>query len=134
MIDRIGRVKNDTDKKLNDIIDAVNCILNMRGSNGIQTRVLPNSISIIGTGTTGEGGGTTLRNAFASDDAGAGTTISCFLDTDGTGEVITVNCEIVGGSALNSAIPRLEDGDRLTVWNDAGTWRCTTIFQATTDC
>ena len=48
---------------------------------------------------------------------------------------ITVNIEIVGGSDLNSTLPRLEDGTLLTVWNDAGTWRNSgNPFQASGGC
>ncbi len=48
---------------------------------------------------------------------------------------ITVTIEIVGGSALNSALPRLEDGTRLSVWNDGGTWRnAGNPFQTSGDC
>jgi hypothetical protein len=75
-----------------------------------------------------------IRKAYAKTDAGGGSTITCYLDTDGTGQEITVYCEICGGSALNEAIPRLEDGDRIAVWNDAGTWRSIMTFQATEDC
>jgi hypothetical protein len=79
-------------------------------------------------------GGGRIRKAYAKADAGSGATITCYLDTDSTGVEITVNCEICGGSALNSAIPRLENGDMITVWNDAGTWRSVMTFQATEDC
>ncbi len=71
----------------------------------------------------GRGGSSRNRNAYAKAAAGAGTTIVCFLDTDATGDEITVTISIAGGSDLNSALPRLEDGTLLTVWNDAGTWR-----------
>lgn len=79
-------------------------------------------------------GGGGLRKAYASAAAGAGATISCYLDTDATGELVTVNCPICGGSALNTAIPRLADGSLIMVWNDAGTWRSVMTFQATEDC
>ncbi len=75
------------------------------------------------------------RKAYAKAAAGAGSTIVCYLDTDGTGEEITVNVEIVGGSALNAAFPRLENGTLLTVWDDNGTWRnAGNPFQATGEC
>ncbi len=75
-----------------------------------------------------------VRVAYCKDDAGAGASITCYLDTDGTGAEVTVNCSIVNGTALNSAIPRLEDGDWIFVNNIAGTWYCTTIFQTTENC
>ena len=83
----------------------------------------------------GKGGSSRNRNAYAKAAAGAGTTIVCFLDTDATGDEITVTISIAGGSDLNSALPRLEDGTLLTVWNDAGTWRnAGNPFQASGPC
>lgn len=133
MIRKIGRIKDDRDKIINELIDKVNALSNIRTSGGITARILPGCVSLSGGGA-GNSSTSGLRNAFAVSDAGSGATISCYLDTDNSGNTVTVNCEIVGGTALNSAIPRLEDGDRLTVWLDGDTWRCTTIFQATTDC
>ena len=79
--------------------------------------------------------GGVIRKAYAKAAAGSGNTIVCYLDTDATGEEITVNCEIVGGSNLNAALPRLEDGTLLAVWDDAGTWRnAGNPFQASGDC
>lgn len=80
------------------------------------------------------GGGTRHRKAYAKAAAGAGNTIVCYLDTDETGDEITVTISIVAGSNLNSALPRLENGTLLTVWNDAGTWRSIMTFQASGDC
>ncbi len=81
------------------------------------------------------GGGTVLHNAYAKAAAGVGTTIVCFLDTDATGDEITVTISIAGGSDLNSALPRLEDGTLLTVWKDGDTWRnAGNPFQASGDC
>lgn len=80
-------------------------------------------------------GGTLLHNAYAKAAAGAGNTIVCFLDTDATGDEITVTISIAGGSDLNSALPRLENGTLLTVWNDGGTWRnAGNPFQASGPC
>ena len=77
----------------------------------------------------------TSRKAYCKVAAGAGTTIVCYLDTDATGTEITVNCSVVGGSALNAAVPRLADGSLLFVENLGGTWYCTsTVFQTTEDC
>jgi len=80
-----------------------------------------------------------LRRAFCKTPAGSGSTIVCYLDKDGSGDEITVYCDIVGWSppetpALNSALPRLEDGTPLTVWNNNGTWHCLTLFQVSRDC
>ena len=119
----------------NNLVRTVNMIMNMRGTDGILTDVSPNGITI-------KGDANTLfkpRNAYPIDDVTSSATVVCFIDTDsGSGVVpgprVTVDCEVVGGSSLNAAIPRLEDGDRLTIWNDNGTWRPFYPFQATKDC
>ena len=82
----------------------------------------------------GRGGGGKPRKAYASAAAGASGTIACYLDTDGAGDTVDVVCEIVGGSALNSALPRIADGTMIPVWNDNGTWRPYFPFQASGDC
>lgn len=79
--------------------------------------------------------GYTVRRAFVKTTPGAAATVACYLDVDATGEEVTVSCDIVNGSALNSAIPRITDGDAITVYYDnGGTWRCTTTFQTSEDC
>lgn len=81
------------------------------------------------------GGGTRHRKAYAKAAAGTGNTIVCYLDTDETGDEITVTISIVGGVDLNGALPRIENGTLLTVWNDAGTWRnAGNPFQASGPC
>lgn len=82
------------------------------------------------------GGGTGIIKAYAKADAGTGNTIVCYKDSDSHDEddEITVTCEIVGGSDLNSAIPRLENGDLIHVYYDAGTWTSIMTFQASGDC
>lgn len=72
-----------------------------------------------------------VRKATCLANAGAGSTISCSLDTGGT---ITVNCSVVGGSALNSSVPRLEINDVILVSKISGNWWCLTTFQASEDC
>ena len=100
----------------NRLLDAVVGLLRSTGvqyfadSRGVHVRRMPSSSTLI-------------HKAYAKVAAGAGSTIVCFLDVDATGEEITVNIEIVGGSDLNAALPRLEDGTLITVWNDDGTWR-----------
>ncbi len=82
----------------------------------------------------GAGNGSAVRSAFCQEDATANTQITCFLDTDATGEEVEVYCSICGGSALNEAIPRLTDGERIAVYRDGDYWWCCTTFQATEDC
>lgn len=77
-----------------------------------------------------------IRNAYCKNDAGSSSTITCYLDTDGTGEEITVYCNISGGSNLDSAVRRLEDGDLLQVRYDSANskWRALEGFQASKNC
>lgn len=74
------------------------------------------------------------RIAYCKTDAGAGSTIVCYLDTDGTGTEITVNCNISGGSNLNTSLRRLEDGNRMIVAKIGANWYCKEGFQGSEDC
>lgn len=119
----------------NELIRAVRILMNMRGVDGVKVTPAPNGITVSGDPNT-------LfrpRNAFPINAAPSSSSILCYLDTDSAGGTVpgpqvTVQCEIAGGSTLNNAITRLEDGTRLTVWNDNGTWRPFYPFQATSDC
>lgn len=115
-------------QKLNEIINAVNKSLDIKGDqfvgvdstpNGITIKLLLNQLlpRIPGVGGIG------FRKAFAKDDAGSGNTIDAYLDTDGTGTEIEVTVEIAGGDDLNTAFPLLEDGTLFHVYDDDGTWR-----------
>jgi len=75
-----------------------------------------------------------VRKAYCKAPAGVATTITCYLDTDGTGTEITVNFEIAGGGNCNAAIPRLADGDMVSVMKIGSVWWCTTTLQASEDC
>ena len=79
---------------------------------------------------TGSIGGA-VRVAYVKTTPEAVSTVDVYLDTDGTGTEVTVTCEIVDGSALNAATPRLTDGDSMIVVKIAGTWYCTSLFYAT---
>ncbi len=46
---------------------------------------------------------------------------------------ITVDCSVVSGEALNSAIPRLVDGELIYVQKFSGTWECVGIPYQTID-
>ena len=74
------------------------------------------------------------RIAYCKTDAGAGSTIVCYLDEDDSDTEITVNCNISGGSNLNAAIRRLEDGDRMIVAKIGANWYCEEGFQGSEDC
>ena len=73
-----------------------------------------------------------IYRATCTAAAGSGDTITCSLPN--YADDITVTCDIVGGSALNSAIPRLAVGSVIHVFNNAGTWRAIMTFQASEDC
>jgi hypothetical protein len=75
------------------------------------------------------GGGSGIRKAFVKTTPGAVKTVTCYLDIDVTGTEITVNCSIAGaGTALNSAAPRIVDGDLIFVCQISEDWYCTTVF------
>jgi hypothetical protein len=79
--------------------------------------------------------GAGVHNAFMKADATAGLTDDCWLDVDDPGsDTIEVNFPIAGGSDLNEALPRLADGDLVSVWDDGGTWRAIMTFQGSEDC
>lgn len=94
-------------------------------------------------------GGVTVYRAITTEAAPAAANITCNLYDDtgteitsGTGSAIEVYCSIIGGTALNAAVPRLEDNDDLFVVSlpyNNGTatenrWYCTSLFQASQDC
>ena len=98
----------------------------------LQTEINKNPLRIE---TGGGGNRTKIRKAYVDGaDAMTDTTVDCFLDVDTTGEKVSVNCVICGGSALNTAYPRLADGTLFHVYNDAGTWRSLVLFQASETC
>lgn len=87
--------------------------------------------------------------AQTTEDAPAGNEISVrvydpitgVLDPVGAGAKYTdaVLCDISGGSNLNEAVPRLENGDNITVIKSVDVqgleeWYCVTTFQASEDC
>ena len=80
------------------------------------------------------GGASTIRKAFVKTTPGAVTTVDVFLDTDTTGSEVTVTCSVLGGTELNSAIPRLIDGSLIFVSKISGTWYCLTVFQSSEVC
>ena len=124
----IAPLKKDT---INALIERVNLLSKIHSSGSVTARLGAEGLSIRGQAISAA---TQIRKAYAKVAAGAGTTIVCYLDTDITGEEITVTCEIVGGTALNSAIPRLAISDMITVWKDSNTWRSIMTFQASQDC
>lgn len=75
-----------------------------------------------------------IRKAYPKDDAPADTTITCYLDVDTIGEEIPVVCSVAGGEDLNTALPRLFDGDLIFVTNIDNAWYCITVFQSSKDC
>ena len=78
--------------------------------------------------------GSNIHKAYARDNAANQSFIWCYLDADGEGDAVRVDCSIVGGSDLDEAIPRLEDGDMIPVWKIDDHWWCTSVFQTSEDC
>ena len=78
--------------------------------------------------------GTGVRKAYVKTTPGAATTVDCYLDTDATGEEVTATCSVSGGGNLNSAIPRIADGDLIFVTEIDDAWYCVTVFQISEDC
>lgn len=85
--------------------------------------------------------GPVVRGAITTQAAPADTKITANLYkhdgteiTGGLGSGIDVYCDIAGGGNLNTAIPRLEGNQPMSVYNEGGKWWCTTIFQASEVC
>jgi len=119
-------------KMYNDLVERIELLGHVHASGGLTVSTGAMGIQLHG-GATG-GGGTEIRVAYVKTAPGATTTVACYLDTDATGEEITVNCEICGGTALNSAVPRLADGERIFVVYKNGAWWALALFNASTSC
>lgn len=89
---------------------------------------------ITNTTIINKSGGTTIRRAFVKTTPGAVSAVACYLDTDNSDTEVSVNCAICNGSALNSASPRLADGDDMLVAKIGANWWCLTIFQTSETC
>ncbi len=118
-----------TTADFNKVVERLNLLSNVHGGNGIGIKTNPAGINIYNTSKF-----IGVRRAFVKTTPAAVATVVCFLDVDAADAEITVNCDIVGGTALNSALPRITDGDAITVYQINGTWYCTTIFQESEDC
>lgn len=86
------------------------------------------------SGRGGGGGGGDILKAFPVNDAGGTSIISCYLNEDGVGDPVDVTCSIMNGSALNEALPRLEDGGLIFVTSIGGTYYCVNVFQFSENC
>lgn len=88
-----------------------------------------------------------VRMARTTEAAGSETHINCNLIandgiseiTSGLGSGIDVYCRITRDISLveydlDSALPRLENGDYIFVQNISGKWWCTTVFQVNENC
>ena len=118
-----------TTRDFNKVIGRLNLLSNIHGGNGLGVSMNPAGVNIYNTSKF-----TGVRRAFVKTTPAAVATVVCFLDVDAGSVEITVNCDIVGGTALNSAVPRIIDGDAITVYQINGTWYCTTIFQESKNC
>lgn len=143
--------------KINEVIRAVNSLNNVYGDNFIKINRTSAGLTIglnwsevlsrIPSG--GGGGGKDIRRAKLTANAGSGNTITANLynsagveQTSGDESGITVYCTIVGGTALNVAVPVIGDNQDIFVvklpYDNSGTveqrWYCTTIFQTEPAC
>jgi len=135
MLNDFKNGNRDLMNRLNELIAVARQVENMTGDDTIKVRHTASGINISMDRQRRGGNATGIRKAYAIVDAGAGATIDCYLDVDSSeSETINVTCEIAGGTALNAAIPRLEDGDLIHVYYDVDTWRSIMTFQATEDC
>lgn len=81
------------------------------------------------------------RIAITTAAAGASSTITANLYdrsgtaiTSGLGSAITVNCNVDDGSDLNAAVPRLQSGKVITVFNQQGKWWLDTVLSGSESC
>ncbi len=140
-IQRFTKGNPETVAMMNELVHAINNALRMTGDGFVNVQRSPTgttlslSMNELKTRFMNFGGGTEIRKAFASVAAGASGTIACFLDTDGVGGTVDVVCEVADGETdLNSALPRLRDGDMIHVYKDGDTWRSIMTFQASGPC
>ena len=129
-------------KMYNEVVSRVNALSNITGRNGVAVRPTNNGVSITGTTATASD---FIRKSFVKDPPGVTSAVVVYLDRDSAsatsaspavvpGLEVTVQCELIGTSALNAAIPRLEAGVMLPIWDNSGVWRPFFPFQGTGDC
>ena len=125
-------------RKINELVEAANAFKGLSGDGLIKVRHTIGGATIqLDTKAVearipkrGRGGGGGARRAFVKTTPLAVETVVCWLsDIDDEGEEVIVSCDVVGGSALNSAWPRLADGEPILVQFVSGNWRCTNLFQ-----
>ncbi len=83
-----------------------------------------------------------IRGVRAIENAPADTFITCNLELDNGAEAVAgelgynikVYADICGGGNLDSAVPRIAEGDWLSAYNVQGTWWFATPFQPSEDC
>lgn len=142
---RFSKGPIETVVMLNELVDALNNLLNINGDVFIRVNNTPVGTTLrlnvdeiirrVPKYGTGGGGGTQIRKAFVKTTPGASTSVVCFLDVDTTGTEVTVSVKIyAGGGNLNTAEPALVDGDDFLVYNDNGTWRNVTTFFRVDSC
>ena len=144
--------------KLNLLLHAFNKLNNMRGDEFIKVKRSGAGTTInmdlakvrqrvAKNGGTGSGGssvyGKTVRAECTQDAQGTAIITATLYESDGTvGDAISVYCNISNGTALNAAVPRLEDEDVIfvtkSIYDNAGTptsrWYCVSNFQTSEDC
>lgn len=119
---RVGQ--KPTREDFNELIDKVNALGNITGSEGIHASVGPQGIMLRGKRRLiGD-----AHKAYMKNDATSGATETCYLDVDATGKEITVNFSMANNSNMNAALPRLNDGDMIFVAYITDTWYCVNTF------
>lgn len=131
----------------------INRLANHFNQKTINEKIQPPKIICQGNLFKGGGGGTGIYRARCVEDAGSSniihvnlydkkTGIEITTGTNGVDYNIPVYCNINGGTALNVAVPRLEEDDEIDVhqeiYDNSGTptkrWKADGIFAGSVDC
>jgi len=143
---RLTRGSPELLQVLNDLVEAVNEINDIRGDNFITTHKGGNGTALSLNVNAllpflAKGAGNTsvvdVHRLVVQENAPADENISCKkVDSNDAaiGSAFDVKCNLSGTTALNSTIRRLETGDFITAYKIEGTWHCTEGFQKSVDC
>ena len=129
MLDKFRKGPKRTVKKLNAVIDSVNALSRIAGDQFIHITKQGDNIHVgfdiaqllsylprsLATRVNSP-----IRKAYVKTTPAATDKVDVYLDENDSDTEVEVTCSIVGGSALNSAIPRITDDDLIFVL-DGGT-------------
>ena len=128
--------RDPTKDDYNRLVDRINTNSHITGSDGVMISQGVSGTTISGAGVSG--GGTSVILAKVQIDAPADTAISVkLLDTDNTtvtGSAFDVECTIIGGGNLNTALPLLETDDIILVNKINNEWWCLWWFNGYVEC